>query len=72
MIVGVAIGIASNTAPVYIAEMAPPTNRGALVALNIVTVAFGQLISYITCGLLSYVSNGWRCALCSSFAPCRV
>jgi len=46
LLVGVAIGIASYTAPVYISEIAPPEHRGALVSLNQLAIALGILISY--------------------------
>lgn len=45
---GVAIGIASNISPVYIAEIAPAHMRGKLVALNQLTIAFGVLAAQIT------------------------
>lgn len=40
---GVAIGIASNVSPVYIAEIAPAHMRGRLVAFNQLTIAAGVL-----------------------------
>lgn len=44
---GVAIGIASNVSPVYIAEIAPAHMRGKLVAANQFTIAFGVLAAQI-------------------------
>ncbi|MDF1761136.1 MAG: sugar porter family MFS transporter [Coxiellaceae bacterium] len=46
LIVGVAIGISSYSAPLYIAEIAPPKHRGALVSLNQLSIALGLLLSY--------------------------
>lgn len=40
---GVAIGMASNLSPLYIAEIAPAQMRGRLVTLNQVTIVFGVL-----------------------------
>jgi sugar porter (SP) family MFS transporter len=40
---GVAIGMASNLSPMYIAEMAPAELRGRLVALNQLTIVLGVL-----------------------------
>lgn len=40
---GVAIGIASNVSPTYIAEVSPPQWRGRLVALNQLTIVVGIL-----------------------------
>lgn len=45
---GVAIGIASNVSPVYIAEISPAWMRGKLVAINQLTIAFGVLAAQIT------------------------
>ncbi|MFT3996681.1 MAG: MFS transporter, partial [Asticcacaulis sp.] len=38
---GVAIGMASNVSPTYIAEVAPPAWRGRLVTLNQLTLVIG-------------------------------
>ena len=40
---GVAIGMASNLSPLYIAEISPAQMRGRLVTLNQVTIVFGVL-----------------------------
>ncbi len=40
---GVAIGMASNLSPLYIAEIAPAQMRGRLVTLNQLTIVFGVL-----------------------------
>jgi sugar porter (SP) family MFS transporter len=45
---GVAIGIASNVSPVYIAEISPAWMRGKLVAVNQFTIAFGVLAAQLT------------------------
>jgi sugar porter (SP) family MFS transporter len=42
---GVAIGLASNLSPVYIAEVAPPAWRGRLVSLNQLTIVIGILLA---------------------------
>jgi sugar porter (SP) family MFS transporter len=43
MLGGVAIGMASNLSPMYIAEVAPASLRGRLVTLNQLTIVFGIL-----------------------------
>ncbi|MBN1506917.1 MAG: sugar porter family MFS transporter [Sedimentisphaerales bacterium] len=43
MLGGVAIGMASNLSPLYIAEVAPADVRGRLVTLNQLTIVFGIL-----------------------------
>lgn len=47
VIVGIAIGISSYIAPLYISEIAPAKHRGALVSLNQLAITIGILISYI-------------------------
>jgi sugar porter (SP) family MFS transporter len=42
---GVAIGLASNLSPMYIAEVAPAQVRGKLVAINQLTVVIGILLA---------------------------
>lgn len=48
---GVAIGIASNLSPLYIAEIAPAAMRGKLVSMNQLTIALGvvaaQLVNWL-------------------------
>jgi len=44
---GVAIGIASNISPVYIAEISPARLRGRLVAMNQMTIVVGILAAQI-------------------------
>jgi SP family sugar porter-like MFS transporter len=42
---GVAIGLASNLSPMYIAEIAPARMRGTLVAVNQLTIVIGILLA---------------------------
>lgn len=44
---GVAIGLASNLSPMYIAEVAPPAWRGRLVSLNQLTIVIGILFAQV-------------------------
>jgi sugar porter (SP) family MFS transporter len=44
---GVAIGIASNLSPMYIAEVAPARLRGRLVSLNQLTIVVGILLAQV-------------------------
>lgn len=45
--VGLGVGIASVTAPVYIAELSPSEIRGALVSTNVLMITGGQFLSYL-------------------------
>jgi SP family galactose:H+ symporter-like MFS transporter len=59
VLVGIAIGIASITAPLYISEVAPAEMRGALVSLNQLAITIGIVVSYLVDYLLSDI-QGWR------------
>lgn len=59
ILIGVAIGVASFVAPLYISEIAPPERRGALVALNQLAITAGILLSYIVDTVLASSEN-WQ------------
>jgi sugar porter (SP) family MFS transporter len=65
---GLAIGIVSMAAPLYIAEISPPENRGALVSLNQLCVTIGILLAYIITFLFS-ASADWRDMFAFAFIP---
>lgn len=45
--VGLGVGMASMTSPLYISEASPTKVRGALVSLNSFLITGGQFLSYI-------------------------
>jgi len=47
MLGGVAIGLASNLSPMYIAEVAPAQIRGRLVSVNQLTIVIGVLLAQV-------------------------
>lgn len=60
-IIGVCIGVASYVAPLFIAEIAPPDKRGALVLINGLTITFGQAIAYLIGYFIhDYSASSWR------------
>jgi sugar porter (SP) family MFS transporter len=59
LLVGLAIGVASYTVPLYISELAPPASRGWLVSLNQLAITMGILISYGVDYAFA-TSDGWR------------
>jgi sugar porter (SP) family MFS transporter len=59
ILVGIGIGVASMLTPLYLAETAPPAQRGALVSLNQLMITVGILVSYLV-GYLLAEGNGWR------------
>ncbi|KAA8590351.1 hypothetical protein FQN60_014285, partial [Etheostoma spectabile] len=68
--VGVGIGIASMTVPVYIAEVSPPHQRGQLVTINSLFLTGGQFIASVIDGAFSYMRHGgWRYMLGLSVFP---
>lgn len=46
-LVGLGVGIASVTAPMYIAEASPSEIRGGLVSTNVLMITGGQFLSYL-------------------------
>jgi len=59
VVVGIAIGIASFTAPLYISEVSPAAIRGKLVSLNQLMITIGIVVSYLVdYGLAD--SRAWR------------
>ncbi len=59
VVIGVAIGLASAAAPVYISEVAPPESRGRLVSFFQLAVTIGILVAYLV-GLAFDHVEGWR------------
>ncbi|KVH90929.1 General substrate transporter [Cynara cardunculus var. scolymus] len=47
LLVGLGVGVASVTAPMYIAEAAPSEIRGGLVSTNVLMITGGQFLSYL-------------------------
>ena len=45
--VGLGVGMASMTAPLYISEASPAKIRGALVSINAFLITGGQFLSYL-------------------------
>ncbi|XP_033126179.1 proton myo-inositol cotransporter-like isoform X2 [Anneissia japonica] len=70
IIVGVGIGLASMTVPMYIAEASPSHVRGRLVTVNNLFITGGQLVASIVDGLFSEnADNGWRYMLGLAAVP---
>ncbi len=67
---GVAIGLASNLSPMYIAEVAPAQIRGKLVAINQLTIVIGILASKAGAGC-SASRLRLHCCFSSACCSCR-
>lgn len=70
-VVGIAVGIASMVTPLYLAEVAPPKIRGAIVTLNQLAIVLGIVIAYYADYLFSGSGN-WRGMFISAVAPALV
>jgi len=58
---GLGIGVSTVVAPAYVSEIAPPGERGKLVAMYQFNIVFGILVAYISNYLLKDVGeNAWR------------
>ncbi|HMN91262.1 MAG TPA: sugar porter family MFS transporter [Saprospiraceae bacterium] len=58
---GLGVGASTIAAPAYVSEIAPPSNRGKLVALYQFNIVFGILIAFISNYLLSGIgAEAWR------------
>ncbi|MDX1798799.1 MAG: MFS transporter, partial [Candidatus Lokiarchaeia archaeon] len=62
IVVGIAIGMASFIAPLYVSELSPPKIRGSLVSFNQLFITIGIVISYLAdyALALAFPINGWR------------
>ena len=76
---GVAIGMASTLAPIYISEISPPAFRGRLGMLQQLAIVSGILLSFISNYLIVNASfsflnedNYWRYMLAAAFIPSLV
>jgi len=67
---GLAIGLASVLTPVYIAEIAPSRNRGALVSLNQLAIVVGILSAYLVNWQVARLGeSSWRWMLAAATVP---
>jgi SP family galactose:H+ symporter-like MFS transporter len=66
--IGMAVGVASMLTPLYIAELAPPKVRGALVTLNQLAIVTGIVVAYYVDYLFANSGN-WRIMFISAVAP---
>jgi sugar porter (SP) family MFS transporter len=67
---GIAIGVASMLAPLYIAEVSPARIRGRLVSLNQMAVVTGILLAYVINWMLSFSgASSWRWMFAVAMVP---
>ena len=72
IVIGIAVGVASFTVPLYISEISPSKSRGALVSLNQLAITIGLLVSFL-CGYLFRSSEySWRLMFLAGFIPSSI
>ena len=72
LVLGVAVGGAAATVPVYIAEIAPANKRGQLVTLQELMIVSGQMLAYISNAGFNAAWGGestWRWMLAIATIP---
>ncbi|KAG5628799.1 hypothetical protein H5410_000516 [Solanum commersonii] len=70
LLLGVGIGYANQSVPVYLSEMAPPKLRGALNVCFQMAVTLGILIAnLVNYGTSTMKKNGWRVSLVLAAVP---
>lgn len=60
LFIGLGIGIASYSVPLYISEISPTKVRGALVSINQLAITIGVFLSYIAGLCFANIEDGWR------------
>ncbi|MGH8298418.1 MAG: sugar porter family MFS transporter [Steroidobacteraceae bacterium] len=76
LVAGMAIGMASMLAPMYIAEVAPPASRGMLVTFQQIAIVVGfMLVDFVNWGIQAghtreyLMTTAWRNMLASAAIP---
>lgn len=59
ILLGIAVGISSYTAPLYLSEIAPEKIRGSMISLYQLMITMGILSAYFSDAAFSYTGN-WR------------
>lgn len=62
VVLGIAVGIASYTAPLYLSEMASENVRGKMISMYQLMVTLGIVLAFLSDTAFSYSSN-WRAML---------
>lgn len=72
-LIGICIGIASYITPLFIAEIAPATQRGGMVLINGLALTFGQAFAYLIGYLLHDLGPySWRIILWVGAIPAGI
>jgi major inositol transporter-like SP family MFS transporter len=72
IILGLGVGAAAVTCPLYLAEMAPAERRGRMVTINELMIVTGQMLAFATNALLDHLiqdAHVWRIMLAVAAVP---
>src|SRR5919107_5837829 len=72
IILGLGVGAAAVTCPLYLAEMAPVERRGRMVTINELMIVTGQMLAFATNALLDHLIHDphvWRIMLAVAVVP---
>ncbi|BBY74070.1 major myo-inositol transporter IolT [Mycolicibacterium parafortuitum] len=72
IILGLGVGAAAVTCPLYLAEMAPAERRGRMVTINELMIVTGQMLAFATNALLDHLIQDphvWRTMLAVASIP---
>jgi sugar porter (SP) family MFS transporter len=69
LVLGLSVGTASFVAPMYIAELTPPSIRGGMTSFNQLMITSGILLAYIINFAFKDAANNWRWMLGLSVVP---
>ncbi|MHA3022889.1 sugar porter family MFS transporter [Mycobacterium sp. BMJ-28] len=72
IVLGLGVGAAAVTCPLYLAEMAPADRRGRMVTINELMIVTGQMLAFATNALLDHLIHDphvWRTMLAVAAVP---
>ena len=72
IMLGLGVGAAAATCPLYLAEMAPVDRRGRMVTINELMIVTGQMLAFVMNAVLDQLINDphvWRCMLGIAAVP---
>jgi major inositol transporter-like SP family MFS transporter len=72
IVLGLGVGAAAVTCPLYLAEMAPAERRGRMVTINELMIVTGQMLAFAINALLDHVIHDphvWRIMLAVAVVP---
>jgi MFS transporter, SP family, arabinose:H+ symporter len=69
---GLGVGISTVAAPLYIAEISPPSARGRLAGMFQFNIVFGILVAFVSNYFLEGIPNDWRWMLAAEAIPASI